>query len=235
MARFRECCGDDSGARDAYRATCTFPSNPESTVIISAILKLTTAKAVLVATCTVTAAGGVAVAAGTGVLPNPAAAGGARPAAHTSAKSAHQSDHGKDDKANKAEKTDKDKKRDGGPAGAQGSPSPSLVGLCHAVRSGNKTEHGKALQSPAFRHLITTAGGMDKVDAFCDALLASDQHGNKGGNGNGNGKPDVEGPDAGKPENPGNSDKPAKDDKSGKPVTDKTNNGHQPVEPRTGP
>jgi hypothetical protein len=202
-------------------------------VITSVILKLTTAKAILVTACAATAAGGVAVAAGTGVLPNPAAAGGVRPAAHTATKTVGKSDHGK---ADKADKEGKDEKRDGGPAGAQGSPSPSLVGLCHAVRSGNKAEHGKALQSPAFRHLITTAGGLDKVDAFCDALLASDQHGN---NGNGNGKPDADGPDAGnpsngKPENPGNGNKPAKDDKPGKPDVDKTNNGHQPVEPRTG-
>src|SRR3954471_11655543 len=61
-----------------------------------------------------------------------------------------------------------------GPAGAAGAPAPSLVGLCHAVRAGNKAEHGKALQSPAFRVPVTTAGGTDRVDAYCTVLLSAD-------------------------------------------------------------
>ena len=60
-----------------------------------------------------------------------------------------------------------------GPEGAQGSPSPSMVGLCHAVDAGNKDDHGKALENPAFTALVTAAGGKDKVDLFCATLLAS--------------------------------------------------------------
>jgi hypothetical protein len=53
-----------------------------------------------------------------------------------------------------------------------GSPTPSLTGLCHAYEAGAGSEHGKALESPAFKYLITTAGGNDKVDAYCTTLLA---------------------------------------------------------------
>ncbi|KDN20917.1 hypothetical protein [Amycolatopsis rifamycinica] len=53
----------------------------------------------------------------------------------------------------------------------QPSPSPSLAGLCHAYSAGDKAEHGKALESPAFTALITAAGDRTKVDGYCDALL----------------------------------------------------------------
>ncbi|NBH07733.1 hypothetical protein [Amycolatopsis sp. SID8362] len=53
-----------------------------------------------------------------------------------------------------------------------GSPSPSLVGLCHAYTAGDKAEHGKALENPAFTVLITTAGGKDNVDVYCTKVLA---------------------------------------------------------------
>jgi hypothetical protein len=50
-------------------------------------------------------------------------------------------------------------------------PSPSLVGLCHAYSAGNKAEHGKALESPAFTALIEAAGDKTKVEGYCAALL----------------------------------------------------------------
>lgn len=52
----------------------------------------------------------------------------------------------------------------------QSSPSPSLVGLCHAYTAGAGSEHGKALDNPAFSALITAAGGRTGVDAYCAAL-----------------------------------------------------------------
>jgi hypothetical protein len=52
-----------------------------------------------------------------------------------------------------------------------GSPSPSLFGLCHAFSAGNKADHGKALESPAFQALITAAGGKDNVEGFCADVL----------------------------------------------------------------
>lgn len=51
-------------------------------------------------------------------------------------------------------------------------PSPSLVGLCHAYTAGAGSDHGKALESPAFTALITAAGGRTKVDVYCTVLLA---------------------------------------------------------------
>ena len=59
------------------------------------------------------------------------------------------------------------------PEGAQGSPAPSLVGLCHAVDAGSKDDHGKVFENPASTALITAAGGKDKVDLFCASLLTS--------------------------------------------------------------
>lgn len=60
-----------------------------------------------------------------------------------------------------------------GDRSGQPSRSPSLLALCHAYQAGNKAEHGKALESPAFGELITAAGGPDRVEAFCAAQLAT--------------------------------------------------------------
>jgi hypothetical protein len=46
-----------------------------------------------------------------------------------------------------------------------------LVGLCHAYLAGAGSDHGKALDNPAFTVLITKAGGRTMVDGFCMALL----------------------------------------------------------------
>jgi hypothetical protein len=50
-------------------------------------------------------------------------------------------------------------------------PSPSPAGLCRAYIAGG--DHGKVLDNPAFTALITYAGGRDKVDAYCDGMLAA--------------------------------------------------------------
>jgi hypothetical protein len=47
----------------------------------------------------------------------------------------------------------------------------AFPGLCRAYASGNKTEHGKALESPAFVALVTAAGGADQVTAYCASLV----------------------------------------------------------------
>jgi hypothetical protein len=54
---------------------------------------------------------------------------------------------------------------------AQGSPSPSLVGLCTAYQADVADSPGKALDNPAFTALITAAGGKDNVIAYCTAIL----------------------------------------------------------------
>jgi hypothetical protein len=46
----------------------------------------------------------------------------------------------------------------------------AIGGLCRAYDSGNKADHGKALESPAFAALVTAAGGTDNVAAFCGTM-----------------------------------------------------------------
>ncbi len=123
-------------------------------MIKTALAKLITVKAAAVLAAT--AAGGVALAASTGALPNPLTD---HPSVSASA-SAGADALGKPtvDPSHK---------------GPQGSPSPSLVGLCHAYMAGAGSTNGKALESPAFQALITTAGGKDKVDGYCTSVLAA--------------------------------------------------------------
>lgn len=51
-----------------------------------------------------------------------------------------------------------------------GPDSHAFGGLCRAYTSGNKTEHGQALESPAFAALVTAAGGLDNVASFCSTV-----------------------------------------------------------------
>lgn len=125
-------------------------------MIKTALAKLLTLK-VAAAAITVTGAGGVALAAGTGHLPG-SVSGGTTPTAHPTPTHTAGTHHTAKPSAT----------RDGHP-GAD--PSPSLAGLCHAYRAGAGDNPGKALDNPAFTHLITVAGGKDKVAAYCTALL----------------------------------------------------------------
>jgi hypothetical protein len=165
-------------------------------MIKTAVMKLLTVKAAAV--FALAAAGGVAVAATTGTLPTTltgsehstsgVSAASSHHAGRPSARpSAGEKDKGRDGDKDGDQDGDKNGNQNGnnqdgdqndnqngnGPKGANGSPSPSLVGLCHAVNAGNKDDHGKALENPAFTALITAAGGKEKVDAFCVKLLAA--------------------------------------------------------------
>jgi hypothetical protein len=53
------------------------------------------------------------------------------------------------------------------------SSSSSLKGLCQAYTARAGADHGKALDTPAFTTLVTTAGGKDRVDSYCTDLLGS--------------------------------------------------------------
>jgi hypothetical protein len=121
------------------------------------IIKALAVKTAVVA-ATLTTAGGVALAATTGALPG--SLGNERVSPATSA-----SHHPVEPSVAPSDGADKGE--------AHGSPSPSLVGLCHAYAVGNKADHGKALQNPAFTALIRSAGGADKVESFCAAVLAA--------------------------------------------------------------
>jgi hypothetical protein len=111
-------------------------------MIKTTLAKLATLKAAAILAAT--SAGGVALAATTGVLPNPLTED--PPASHSTPDGDHP---------------------------GQGTPSPSLNGLCTAFLAGAGAEHGKALDSPAFTALITAAGGEDAVESFCVTLVAT--------------------------------------------------------------
>ena len=118
----------------------------------SALAKVLTLKAIAVLAAV--SAGGVALAASTGVMPNPlerflpGAPGSAHPTPPATT----------------------------GP-GSHGTTSPSVIGLCRAFVAGVGVDRGSALEDPAFSVLITTAGGKDKVDGYCTEVLASPEAG----------------------------------------------------------
>ena len=125
-------------------------------MIQTALAKLLTLKAGATVLA-VTATGGVALAAANGALPNPLTTTSATSSAHATGAPADKDHKGGESAA----------------PGGKGTPSPSLVGLCRAYAAKAGDNPGKALENPAFTVLITTAGGTEKVAAYCDALLAT--------------------------------------------------------------
>jgi hypothetical protein len=143
----------------AFRAAHLTPARQQRRrpVLKSTLATLLTAK-ILVPAAAVAAVGGIATAAATGTLPLPGHAPADSPtisATHVPSPAPPGSE----------------------PASEAANPSPSLVGLCRAYTAGAGSEHGKALDSPAFTVLITAAGGKDQVPGYCADLL-SDQPGN---------------------------------------------------------
>ncbi|MFD0731556.1 hypothetical protein [Planotetraspora mira] len=127
-------------------------------MIKTALLKFVTLK-VAAAALSATAVGGVALAAGTGHLPE--SLGGPAPSVRPTA--TH--DTGKAPTA--GDKHPSASSSSSSSSSPSPSPSPSLVGLCRAYQAGAGDNPGKALDNPAFTHLITVAGGKDKVAAYC--------------------------------------------------------------------
>jgi len=142
--------GELAGRRataEAYRAHLAAVALPgRRSMLKTALAKALTVKAAAIAAVAV--GGGVALAATTGVLPNPLNGSSGQPSASHSPKADHS-------------------------PGAKGSPSPNLEGLCKAYAAKPEGERGKALESPAFQALLTAAGGQDKVTEYCTALLPS--------------------------------------------------------------
>ncbi|MGC9668650.1 hypothetical protein ACNTMW_19095 [Planosporangium sp. 12N6] len=136
-------------------------------------VRTTVAKALtvkVVAALAVTTAGGVALAAGTGTLPNPLAPpapvgrAGLAAASPSVTRPAGATGHSSPKAARSVQ------------ASASPSakvPTPALLGLCRAYHAGNKAERGKALDTPAFSGLLAAAGGRELVDRFCQAALAT--------------------------------------------------------------
>jgi hypothetical protein len=104
----------------------------------------------LIAVMVAATAGGLALAAGTGVLPNPlhlTPRPSVQPSTHPSPVQSPAASH---------------------PAT---SPSASLAGLCQAYLAGDHTERDAHLASAAFRELVATAGDTAHVEAYCVALV----------------------------------------------------------------
>ncbi|WP_206793308.1 hypothetical protein [Amycolatopsis sp. MtRt-6] len=157
--------GGEPAAMTAFREAAQHARSPlrrSPSMIKTRWAKLLTVK-VAAAAAAVFTVGGVAAAAVTGALPFQAG--------HAPSPAPAASSHAQPPAGDWATETTKTHAPDGTRPADQPSPSPSLVGLCHAYSAGDKTEHGKALESPAFTALITAAGDKAKVDGYCDALL----------------------------------------------------------------
>ncbi|GII24782.1 hypothetical protein [Planosporangium mesophilum] len=153
----------------AFRTAAMQPGGQPGrlSVIRSAVMRVLTVKVIAVAAATTTV-GGVALAAGVGTLPNPLTP--PAPASSAGFSAAHP-----------AVTTRSPGKVDGstGPRKSHGPdaskpPSPAVVGLCRAYLAGNNAKkREQMLANPAFSTLVTAAGAKDKVDGFCQALLAA--------------------------------------------------------------
>jgi len=179
-AQSGELAGEEA-AVNAFRSAHHGPSRQprRRSMLKIALAKLLTLKVAGATAVAAAATGGVAMAAASGTLSNPLAGGDTakvQPSPHGTGKPA---DAGKDGKV---------------------SPSPSLEGLCRAYTAGVADNAGKALENPAFRVLITTAGGKDRVAAYCDDLLA-DMHKRPAPTGGAADKPGETRP-TGKPDSP---------------------------------
>ncbi|MFI0408100.1 hypothetical protein [Actinomadura sp. 3N508] len=185
-----------------------------------ALMRIVTAKAVVALALTGTAAGGVALAAGTGHLPVLEPPSRTRPSASATTVT----------KTTPAPEQGHRSPTTVGPD--RGSPnSPTLGDLCHSyMASGKSRRNGKPTPSgsdPAFARLVAAAGSPDKVNGYCAKLLSGKgpEHKRTGPPTGGpqkpnkpekeeKGKPGKEKP--GKPEKPDKPEKPKKSKKSSK-------------------
>ncbi|MBP2319762.1 hypothetical protein JOF56_000147 [Kibdelosporangium banguiense] len=213
-ARLGELAGEEAAVAAFRAARLADAGQPRRQSMLKvALAKMLTVKiaATVVATLAV---GGVAVAAVTGSLPNqdPTPAPPVPPSTWTDTVPGNSSGGVPGGAPNATGKNDKDKNtQPDKPNGDQNpAPSPSFDGLCNALTAGNKADHGKALENPAFTELIKQAGGKDKVLAFCVDL--NDKQRGKSGNAPGNGGA-----------NPGNNG-------NGPDKNPKEPNGNQPAE-----
>lgn len=163
--------GELAGEQAALAAFRSAPPAPvlqprRGSMIKTTLAKLLTVK-IAAAAAGAVAAGGVAVAAATGTLPTQSGGNATVPPTTSQASQASQaSDTVSTAHSERPAATGDDQKTRSG-----ATPSPSLDGLCKAYHAGVGADHGKALENPAFTVLITTAGGKDKVSAYCTDLL----------------------------------------------------------------
>jgi hypothetical protein len=131
------------------------PRPERRSMLKTALAKVLTVKAAIVFAGA--GLGGVALAASADVLPDPLANRPAAPVTRAPATPAPGGGSAAPDNGN----------------GPKATPSPSLIGLCRAYAARPEPARGRALQSPAFTALVTTAGGVNKVDDYCAGLAAT--------------------------------------------------------------
>jgi hypothetical protein len=149
-----------------FRAARLHPISPprRPSMLKTTVAKLLAAK-LLTATAVATAAtGGVAFAAATNSLPEPV-----QGAAHNVFNAPAPRHHGKPDPLPGRGNQPGAKSSDA----PNGTPSPSLRGLCTAFQAGATSNDGKALTNPAFTALVTAAGGTSKLAAYCTTLIGA--------------------------------------------------------------
>jgi hypothetical protein len=142
--------------------------------------KLLAAKLLTLGGVAVAATGGVALSAWTGHLPDPLphsshasdTARQAVAAAHPGAPSSTSATAPSSSSAPDSDTASAGPSATATSARPAGTPSPSLVGLCHSWLA-RPHLMGKADQSPAFTVLVTAAGGTSSVNAYCTRLLAA--------------------------------------------------------------
>lgn len=147
--------GELDGERAAIAAFRTaqldpVPRHRRLSMLKTTLAGLLTAK-ILAPAAAVAAVGGIALAGSAGTPPATPGDGPASPPANATSAP-------KGAKAN--------------PPGSPETPLGGLAGVCRAYFAGDDNDNGKALDSTAFRVLITKAGGAEKVDEFCTDLLA---------------------------------------------------------------
>lgn len=142
-----------------------------------ALARIAAAKMVVIAALAALATGGIALAATTGTIPNPlpdsshattseSASTGERITSLTPSHIPPMSSISEsDDRAS-------DSPNGRTPNTSSAEPSPSLTGLCTSWLA-RPHVNGKADTSAAFSVLVAAAGGLDAVDGYCTALLAS--------------------------------------------------------------
>jgi hypothetical protein len=167
-ARPDELAGEEAAVM-AFRAAnlARPPQSRRRSMLSTALAKVATVKAAVAVVAV--SGGGIALAAGSGHLPGVSGSDHhptARPDA--SATAGHHPTHSPASAGS----------ADPGAAASHnstpnGSPSPNLRGLCTAFTAGVGDNPGKALDNPAFTVLINTAGGKDKVAAYCATLVGA--------------------------------------------------------------
>lgn len=150
-----ELAGEDAAAA-VFRSAQAVPVEPRRRIVTARWARWVSVKTAAIALAL--AAGGVAVAAGTGVLPSPLRIGAAppirtpQPAAVVSASATGRGSGG-------------------GSAAGGASPSASLYGLCTAFLAQIGATPEKATQDPTYPELIAAAGDVGNVTSYCHRLL----------------------------------------------------------------